>query len=459
MPGQPHTATRSFRDVATLSVSAPNEPVSGISRRIGEPVRLDTDPYIDRYAERVLGLKTSEIRALFSVAARPEVVSFAGGMPATAHLDMAAVEQVAAKLIRDHGATALQYGGGQGRVELRELLVSVMAEEQVPGHADDIVVTIGGQQALELVAKCFLNAGDLVIAEGPTYVGGIGAIRSHQGEIHHIPMDEDGMRTDLLAEDLERLKQAQRRVKYVYTIPNHQNPAGVSLSLERRHHLAELAETYDLMIVEDNPYGLLDFADERRISVKSLAPNRVIYIGTLSKIFAPGVRTGWIAAPAPIRDKLVLLREAADLCPPNLTQMMMEAWLGTQPWQAQVRRFTALYEERAGVMLSALEKYMPAEVTWTVPTGAFYIWLTVPDGIDTSALLPKAVQRRVAYVPGRGFFGDGTGENYLRLSFSFPETHRISEGVSRLGELLHDERELRRAVYGRTSHTQESSAS
>jgi DNA-binding transcriptional MocR family regulator len=425
--------------------------------RIGEPVRLDTDPYLDRYAERVQGLKTSEIRALFSVAARPEVVSFAGGMPATSHLDLKAVEQVAAKLIRDHGATALQYGGGQGRVELREQLVQVMAEEQVPGHADDIVVTIGGQQALELVAKCFLNKGDLVLAEGPTYVGGIGAINSHQGDIQHIPMDGDGMRTDVLADELERLKKAGRRVKYVYTIPNHQNPAGVSLSLERRHHLAALAEQYDLMIVEDNPYGLLDFNDTRRVSLKSLLPERVIYVCTLSKLFAPGVRTGWIAAPAPIRDKLVLLREAADLCPPNLTQMLMEAWFGTQPWQAQVRRFTNLYEERAKVMLASLEKYMPDGVTWTVPTGAFYIWLTVPGGIDTSALLPKAVQRRVAYVPGRGFFADGSGENHLRLSFSFPETDRIAEGVSRLGELLHDERELREAVYGRTPPPPESS--
>jgi len=420
-------------------------------------VRLDTDPYLDRYAERVQGLKTSEIRALFSVAARPEVVSFAGGMPATAHLDLEVVAAVAAKVIRDHGATALQYGGGQGRVELREELVRVMAEEDIPGHADDIVVTIGGQQALELVAKCFLNKGDLVIAEGPTYVGGIGAINSHQGDIQHIPMDDDGMRTDVLAEELERLKLAGRRVKYVYTIPNHQNPAGVSMSLERRHHLAALAEQYDLMIVEDNPYGLLDFNDQRRVSLKSLLPERVIYVCTLSKIFAPGVRTGWIAAPAPIRDKLVLLREAADLCPPNLTQMLMEAWLGTQPWQQQVRRFTNLYEERSKVMLASLAQYMPKDVAWTVPTGAFYIWVTVPHGINTSALLPKAVQRRVAYVPGRGFYGDGTGENHLRLSFSFPETDRIAEGVSRLGELLHDEYELRQAVYGHVATTPESS--
>lgn len=420
-------------------------------------MRLDTDPYLNRYAERVQSLKTSEIRALFSVAARPEVVSFAGGMPATAHLDLTAVEAVTAKVIRDHGATALQYGGGQGRVELREHLVNVMAEEHIPGHADDIVVTIGGQQALELVAKCFLNKGDLVIAEGPTYVGGIGAINSHQGEILHIAMDSDGMRTDLLAEHLAQLKATGRAIKYVYTIPNHHNPAGVSMSLARRHHLAALAEQYDLMIVEDNPYGLIDFADSRHVSLKSLIPDRVIYVCTLSKIFAPGVRTGWIAAPAPIRDKLVLLREAADLCPPNLTQMVMEAWLGTQPWQEQVRRFTNLYEERSKVMLASLAQYMPKDVTWTVPTGAFYIWMTVPSGIDTSVLLPKAVQRRVAYVPGRGFYADGSGENHLRLSFSFPETDRIAEGVSRLGELLHDERELREAVYGRTPSANESS--
>ncbi|MCC5948616.1 MAG: PLP-dependent aminotransferase family protein [Nitriliruptoraceae bacterium] len=414
-------------------------------------MRLDTDPYLARYAARVRGMSASEIRALFAVASRPEVVSFAGGMPATSALDMEAVEQVAAQVIRDHGATALQYGGGQGRAELREQLATVMHHEGIPGHADDLVVTVGGQQALELVARCFIDPGDVVLAEGPTYVGGIGALVANQAEVRHVPMDADGMQIDALEEALAVLEREGRQAKYVYTIPNHQNPAGVSMSVERRHRLAALAETHDLMVLEDNPYGLLDFEGRTWPSLRSMIPERVIYVGTMSKTFAPGVRTGWVAAPRPVRDKLVLLREAADLCPSNLTQMIVETWLTTQPWREQIKRFTNVYRERSEVMLAALDRAMPAEVAWTAPQGAFYVWLTVPPGIDTSDLLAKAIASRVAYVPGRGFYGDGTGGDQMRLCFSYPPTERIDEGVDRLGELLHTELELVRAVFGDTT--------
>jgi 2-aminoadipate transaminase len=411
-------------------------------------VRLDTDPYLQRYAARVRGMSASEIRALFAVASRPEIVSFAGGMPATSALDMDAVEDVVARVIRDAGATALQYGGGQGRPELRERLVEVMQHEGVPAHADDLIVTVGGQQALELIASCFIDPGDVVLAEGPTYVGGIGALSSLQAEVRHIPTDDDGMQVELLEDALRQLAAEGRRAKYVYTIPTHQNPAGVTLSVERRHRLAELAEQHDLLILEDNPYGLLDFAGRTFPSLRELAPERVIYVGTVSKTFAPGVRTGWIAAPHPVRDKLVLLREAADLCPSNLTGMVVESWLADQPWREQIKRFRAVYHEKAELMLRALDTEMPSGVHWTKPTGAFYVWLTVPRGIDTSDLLAKAIQHRVAYVPGRGFYADGTGGDQLRLCFSYPSTDRIAEGVIRLGELLHEELALVRAVFG-----------
>jgi 2-aminoadipate transaminase len=413
-----------------------------------EALRLDTDPYLERYAARVQGMSASEIRALFSVASRPEIVSFAGGMPNTASLDLEAVEHLAAQLLREEGATALQYGAGQGRVELRELIVEVMRHEGVPAHADDLVVTVGGQQALELIAKCFVDAGDIVVAEGPTYVGGIGALSSHQADVRHVPMDDDGMRVDELEDLLIELAGQGRRPKFVYTVPNHQNPAGVSMSVERRHRLAELAETHDLLILEDNPYGLLDFDGRTWPSLRELVPERVIYVGTMSKTFAPGVRTGWVAAPAPVRDKLILLREAADLCPSSFTQMLLERWLSTQPWQEQVKRFRAVYHERAEVMLTGLEAEMPEGVHWTVPAGGFYIWLTVPPGIDTSDLLAKAINHRVAYVPGRGFYADGSGGDQMRLCFSYPPVERIREGIVRLGELLHTELELVQAVYG-----------
>jgi 2-aminoadipate transaminase len=413
-------------------------------------VRLDTDPYLHRYAQRVSGLSASAIRALFAVASRPEVVSFAGGSPYTAALDFDAVEDVVVRLLREDGPLALQYGIGQGRPELREQLVEVMRAEGVPAHADDLIVTVGGQQALELIATCFVDPGDVVIAEGPTYVGGLGALQSMQADVRHVPMDADGMQVDLLEEELDRVDAEGRRVTFVYTIPNHQNPAGVSLSVERRHRLAELAEERDLLILEDNPYGLLDFEGRTWPSLRELVPDRVIYVGTVSKTFAPGMRTGWIAAPGPIRDKLVLLREAADLCPSHLTQMIVERWFATQPWQEQVARFRKIYRERAETLLDALDAEMPAGVTWTRPEGGFYIWMTVPAGVDTGDLLAKAVSHRVAYVPGAGFYGDGSGASQLRLSYSFPTPERIREGAARLGELLHTELELVRAVYGDT---------
>ncbi len=411
-------------------------------------MRLETDPYLARYAARVTGMSASEIRALFAVASRPEIVSFAGGMPDTSALDLEAVEQVVAAVIRDSGAVALQYGGGQGRPELREQLVQVMRLQGVPAHPDELVVTVGGQQALELIASCFVDPGDVVLAEGPTYVGAIGALTSLQADVRHVPMDEAGMRVDLLEEQLQALEAEGRRAKYLYLIPNHQNPAGVSLSLERRRRVAELAERHDLLVVEDDPYGLLGFDGEVLPSLRSMIPERVIYVGTMSKLFAPGVRTGWIAAPAPVRDKLILLREAADLCPSNLTQMIVERWLQTQPWVEQIKRFRQLYAEKAGVMLDTMAAELPAEVHWTRPQGAFYVWLTVPAGIDTSDLLAKAIAHRVAYVPGRGFFADSSGGDHARLCFSFPSTDRIREGVVRLGELLNAELELVRAVYG-----------
>jgi 2-aminoadipate transaminase len=411
-------------------------------------VRLDTDPYLERYASRVRGMSASAIRALFAVASRPEIVSFAGGNPAVEALDLEAVEEVVRQVVRDAGATALQYGIGQGRPELREHLVAVMRQEGVPAHADELIVTVGGQQGLELVASCFLDPGDVVIAEGPTYVGGIGALSSCQADVRHVPMDEHGMQVELLEDLLEELARAGRTVKYVYTIPNHQNPGGVSLSVERRHRLAELATRHDLMVLEDNPYGLLDFAGKTYPSIRELIPERTIYIGTVSKTFAPGVRTGWIAAPAPVRDKLLLLREAADLCPSSLTQMVVETWFATQPWREQIEAFRDVYRVKAEAMLHALDEEMPAGVHWTRPAGAFYIWMTVPDGIDTDDLAAKAIGRRVAFVPGRGFYGDGTGGDQLRLCYSQPSPERIREGVARFGELLHDELELVQAVYG-----------
>ena len=409
---------------------------------------INPDPYLARYASRTRGMTASEIRALFAVAERPEIAFLAGGMPYTAALDYDAVAEVTQRVIADNGPWALQYGGGQGMAELREQLVGVMAAEGIASHPDDIVVTTGGQQGLDLVAKLFCDPGDMLVAEGPSYVGALGTFASYQADVVHVAMDDEGLDPAALEEMLARLASEGRPPKFLYTIPNHQNPAGSSLSQSRRERVVELAEIYDLMIVEDNPYGLLDFKGEIRPALRSLAPDRVVYIGTLSKIFSPGLRVGWVAATESVRDKLVLLKEAADLCQSNLTQAIAEQWFATQPWQQQIEVFRGVYRERCEAMLGELAASFPAGCHWTVPTGGFFVWLRLPPGLDSRQLLAKALRARVAYVPGAAFYADGGGSGQLRLSFCFPPPERIREGVRRLAEVVQSEIEFAHALFG-----------
>ncbi len=409
---------------------------------------INPDPYLARYAARTRGMSASEIRALFAVAERPEIAFLAGGMPYTAALDYEAVAEVTSRVITDMGPWALQYGGGQGMAELREQLVVVMAAEGISAHPDDIVVTTGGQQGLDLAAKLFCDPGDLIIAEGPSYVGALGAFASYQADVVHVAMDDDGLDPVALEDTLQRLAGEGRTAKFLYTIPNHQNPAGSSLSTERRRRVVELADTHDLMIVEDNPYGLLDFKGEVRPALRSLAPERVVYIGTLSKILSPGLRIGWVAATESVRDKLVLLKEAADLCQSNLTQAVAQQWFATQPWQEQVDTFRGVYRERCDAMLGELAASFPPGCSWTAPTGGFFVWLRLPDGIDSRQLLAKALRARVAYVPGAAFYADGGGADELRLSFCFPPPDRIREGVRRLADVVRDEIDFAHALFG-----------
>ncbi|CAN5920154.1 PLP-dependent aminotransferase family protein [soil metagenome] len=409
-------------------------------------VRLD--PYQGRYARRARGMTASEIRALFAVATRPEIVSLAGGMPYTAALDSDVVAAVTTAVLRDEGAAALQYGGGQGLSELRDELVEVMAAEHLTVTADDLIVTNGGQQALDLLSRLFCNPGDIVLAEGPAYVGALGAFSSYQGHVVHIDMDDHGLIPEALDDTMAALAQAGRSPKFLYTVPNHQNPAGVSMSRSRREALIERAERYDLLLIEDNPYGLLDFKGEQLPCLHTMAPERVIYLGTLSKIFSPGIRIGWAAAPAPIRAKLTLLKETADLSQSNLTQYVAHRWLATQPWLEQVEDFRELYRERCDALLEELSRQLSDICSWSVPTGGFFVWLRLPDGMDSGELLPSALQAKVAYVPGRAFYADGSGGNELRLSFCFPPSDRIREGVRRLARVIREQMALRAALYG-----------
>ncbi len=410
-----------------------------------EPVqRRDTvfDPWIDTYAERTHGLTVSAVRALFSVANRPEVVSLAGGMPNIADLPREAIGEAIATLIRDRGPQAMQYGSGQGAPFMREHIAEVMAEEGIVAHPDDVVVTCGSQQALDLVTRTFCDPGDVILAEAPSYVGAIGTFRAYQVQIVQVAMDEFGIVPQALREAVAACRAAGKRVKFLYTIPNFQNPTGVTQTLPRRRELIALAHELDLLIVEDNPYGLLTIEGEPLPALRSMDDERVIYLGSFSKTFAPGFRIGWALAPHAVREKLTLAQESATLAPPVFSQYAIATYLHEFDWRAQIVAYRDMYRGRRDAMLRGLVDNMPAGCTWTRPTGGFFVWLTMPDGLDSQAMLPRAVSARVAYVPGTAFYADGLGSRNLRLSYCFPSEERILEGTRRLGEVLHDELDL-----------------
>jgi DNA-binding transcriptional MocR family regulator len=401
------------------------------------------DRFVDRYAARAAGMTASEVRALFAVASRPEVVSLAGGMPYVQALPGAEVVAVARTVLEEHGDIALQYGGGQGSIGLRERLVMLMAEEGIVADPEDVVVTTGAQQALDLVGKLFIDPGDAVAVEAPAYVGALTAFGAYQPRFLPIEIDDDGMLVDQLEQALVR----GERPKFVYTVPNFGNPAGVTMSAERRQHLVALCREASIPIVEDNPYGLLRFEGDPMPCLRSLDPDNVIYLGTVSKTFSPGVRVGWALAEQSVVQRLVLAKESADLCSSNLTMLMTEHWFADDDrWRGTLAGLVDTYRSRRDVMLDALEEHLGEDATWTHPRGGFYVWVTVPAWLDTKALLAAAVERRVAYVPGTAFYPDGRGANQMRLAFCYPTEDRIREGVERLGSLVHDETELFRSL-------------
>lgn len=396
------------------------------------------DPWYSHYAERTAGLAASEVRALFAVASRPEVVSLAGGMPYVSALPAHLIETAVERTVSDHGAVALQYGSGQGVPHLREQILEVMALEGIHGSVDDVVVTTGSQHALELLAKLFLDPGDVVIAEGPSYVTAITVFRSFQAEIVHVPMDEHGMNPQALRETIEQVQAAGKRIKFLYTIPSFQNPSGVSLSWERRVEVLEIARSSGVLVLEDNPYGLLYFDQAPPPAMRSLDDEGVVYLGTFSKTLAPGLRVGWAMAPHAIREKLVLANEAAVLSPSSFSQIVISEYMDTADWKGQIATFRDVYRERRDAMLSALADYLPG-MSWTVPTGGFYVWLTMPEHLDSKAMLPRAVKELVAYTPGTAFYADGNGRRNMRLSFCYPQPDFIREGIRRLSTVINGE--------------------
>jgi 2-aminoadipate transaminase len=406
------------------------------------------DDYTDRYARRVRGMTASEIRALFAVASRPEVVSLAGGSPYIAALPLDAVGEMLGRLASEQGTTSLQYGIGQGTIDLRERICEVMSLSGVDAgngaSPDDVVVTVGGQQALDLLARLFLDPGDVVLAEGPTYVGALGVFQAAQAHVMHVAMDDDGLVPAALE---EAIAAAGGRAKFLYTIPTYQNPAGVTLTGERREQVLDICERAGLLVVEDDPYGTLNFEGEAPRPLRARRREGVFYVSTFSKTFAPGLRVGWILAPHAVREKLVMATEANILCPSAFAQAAVTQYLTTMPWREQIKVYREIYRERRDALLAAMRDLMPAGTTWTNPKGGLFVWVTLPEGLDSKAMMPRAIAARVAYVPGTGFYADGTGTGNMRLNFSFSAPERLREGIRRLSGVMQQEIAMR-AVFG-----------
>ncbi len=409
---------------------------------------VDLDRFDFLYANRVKGMKSAATRDLMATLSRPGIISLAGGFPDTRAFGEEAFREISHNVAAD-SAQALQYGPTGGLEGIKDVIVDVMEAENTGARQEDIFITTGAQQGLDLVGKVFLDEGDAVLCEGPTYAGALNAFAAYRPRIIHVPMDRAGM-IPLAARDA--LNSARKRgihVKFIYTVPNFQNPTGVTLAVERRRELLEIAHEYDLVVLEDNPYGMLRFEGEALPTIASLeqesgaGADRVVYLGTFSKIFAPGVRLGWVHAQPGILHKINIGKQGADICSSNLSQMLIYSYFRHADWRSYVKRLMAINKERRDAMLDALAEYMPHEVHWTHPEGGLFVWATLPSYLDATAMLPRAVAKNVAYVPGEGFYSGGAGKNCMRLNFSFVEPESIRRGIELLSEVIRERMELR----------------
>jgi 2-aminoadipate transaminase len=384
-------------------------------------------------AQRTRALEAGEITAILALAGATDVITFSGGFPDPATFPRPVLAEIAGRLIAEDAAVALQYSATEGLAGLRDYLrrriESVQGLAPAPGG---LMITSGGIDCMELLAKSYIDPGDVVAVEAPTYLGGIMAFRGYEADVRGVPVDNDGMRVDVLGD----LLASGLRPKIVYTIPDFQNPTGLSMSADRRRELAGLARRYGFLILEDVAYRELGFDGEPPPSLWSLAPDVVLQAGTFSKIFVPGVRLGWAAGPDTIISRLVIAKQNSDQCSGALGQRMLEEYGRGGHLDRQIIESRALYARRAALLNEALTAHMPPGTTWTRPAGGFYIWVTAPDGVDTVALAGAARARKVAYVPGQPFYPDQSGRTQMRLAYSRVADDLIDEGVRRIGAVV-----------------------
>jgi 2-aminoadipate transaminase len=418
-------------------------------RRSAHASRSDLERYAGLFAERTRVMRSSAMRDLMAVTARPDVISLAGGLPDTSTFPPKAFAAQMTRIAQESAAEALQYGPTEGFRETVNCIVEVMGAEEMLPDPEDVIVTTGGQQAIDLLCKTLVDPGDAVICEAPTYPGAIPVFCSYEADTIQIECDGDGMNIDQLEDTLERLDIEGRRPKFIYSVPTFQNPAGVTMSLQRRQRLVELARSRELLVIEDNPYGLLRFDGDPLPPLYQLdGGDFVVYIGTFSKILSPGIRLGWAVAPPPVMEKVVLGKQAADLCTSTLTQYFVREYFAEGRWREYVESLIGIYRSRRDAMVEALDRYFPPQATWTEPDGGLFIWATLPPFIDTSDLLAKALREDVAFVPGQAAYVDGRGRNSMRLNFSAGTEDEIREGIRRIGKVIDEQVELYSALTG-----------
>lgn len=398
----------------------------------------------DKIARRVTKMRSSAVRDLFAAAVRPDIISLSGGMPDVSLLPQSAIRKAVRAAVDDQRAVALQYGATDGRVETKQVFCDLMRDIGVRCKPENVLLASGAQEAIDLLAKAFINPGDIILAEGPTYLTALQAFSAYEADVRCIDFDDDGMRMDLLEAELERIGKDNPRLKLCYVIPNFQNPGGVTMIPERRKRLLELSHEYGFMVIEDDPYGRLRYEGGHQIPLKAL-DDQVIYLGTISKVFAPGLRTGWIVAPKSVLSKVNLVKQGTDLCGSSFDQVVVEHYFTDTPWQRTLQKFVKTYRVRRDAMLAALEEHFPPEASWTHPEGGFFVWVTLPEYVDTGSMLGAALEAGVTYVPGDSFFPDGKrGKNCMRINFSYETPENIEEAIRRLAGVIEERLELYR---------------
>ncbi|PQZ94992.1 aminotransferase [Arthrobacter sp. MYb227] len=389
------------------------------------------------FSDRAGHIKQSAVRDVFELSLDPTLVSLAGGNPYLQSLPLQKLGEMANRLIVEHGMEALQYGSGQGTDELRTQICEVMAAEGITdARPENVVITTGSQAAQDVACKVFCDPGDTVLCEDPTYVGALNTFEAYELKVEPISTDEHGLIPTALQQRITELKAAGARIKFLYTIPNFNNPSGITLAAERRQEIVDICKAENILVLEDNPYGMLRYAGEPIAPLRAGNPDHVIYMGSFSKILAPGLRIGWALVPGHLFRRFYLAAEAVSLCPATLNQMLISEYLKGHDWRGQIDEYKALYAGRCEAMLEALDQFMPDSVSYTRPEGGFFIWVTLPEGIDTYKLLSKGIEAGVVFIPGAAFSPDDAPSHRLRLAFSAVPEEKIREGVKRLAPVL-----------------------